>query len=242
LRKAIRPYFTACVALIGASTLAITPVIATPPDIAIANPDVRLSASPIDPYLAIFPRARANAEALLDAALGGPPVGSTSLEDLLDRLFGDPSRNFRDVVQANRAGLQLLPTQSDVLRGVASGQFASAFDGLAVGDVNSAINRLLVNGIRTTSEYEHNLIRALRSEDPAEVLAALATGPALLDAGYAGAALVVQGFLAPLAPGPVNLRGERRQPPTFDIEFSPAWRVQPDRSKKGHSRRRPRNA
>jgi hypothetical protein len=100
LGKSLRPYVTAGIALVGASVLAVAPVIATPRDMTIANPDVARSASPIDPYLAIFASARTNAEALLEAAVSSSARKGTSREKLHDSLFGAPAANFHDVLDA----------------------------------------------------------------------------------------------------------------------------------------------
>ena len=45
MRKVLHPYVMAGVAVVGASALAIAPVIATPPDVKIVNPEVRPTAS-----------------------------------------------------------------------------------------------------------------------------------------------------------------------------------------------------
>ena len=105
---------TAGVALVGASVLAVTPILAIPPDVKIANPDVALSASPLDSYLSAFARARANAEALLELALTGPATGGMTLEELLDSLFGDPAGDLRSAALTYQANLQVLPEQQEV--------------------------------------------------------------------------------------------------------------------------------
>jgi len=69
MRKALRPYLTAGVAVIGASALAIAPVIAAPPHVMIVNPAAQQSASPLDAYVESVRKALENLEALLGSAL-----------------------------------------------------------------------------------------------------------------------------------------------------------------------------
>ncbi len=213
LRNAIRPYVTAGVAFIGASVLAITPVVATPPDVAVVNPGVRLSASPTDPYQSIFTRARANAEALLEAAMGGQPERGLDLEDLLDSLFGAHSGGFRDVIRPGRAHLQLLPTQLDALRAVVSGRFEAALHAVA-GDVDAALDRFLVEGMATTREAVQNLVGAMRSGDQAAFLAALANSPVLI------ADQVVSTLLVSQPEPPTTSRKAQSPVTTFDVDVS----------------------
>ena len=65
MRKALRPYLTAGVAVVGASVLALAPVIATPPDVRVINPAVPQSAGPLEDYVDTVREALANLEALL---------------------------------------------------------------------------------------------------------------------------------------------------------------------------------
>ncbi len=91
MRNALRPYMTAGVAVVGASTLAIAPVIATPPDVKIVNPAVQSAASPLDTYVDTVREALENLEALLGSALALPAPTGWTLELALDSLFNDPS-------------------------------------------------------------------------------------------------------------------------------------------------------
>ena len=91
MRNALRPYMTAGVAVVGASAIAITPVIATPPDVQIVNPAVHRSASPLDAYVETVREALENLEALLGSALALPAPTGWTLELALDSLFNDPS-------------------------------------------------------------------------------------------------------------------------------------------------------
>src|SRR3569833_1382424 len=65
MRKTLRPYMTAGVAVVGASVLAIAPVIATPPDVKIINPAVQQSAGSLEDYVETVREALENLEALL---------------------------------------------------------------------------------------------------------------------------------------------------------------------------------
>jgi hypothetical protein len=72
MRKALRPYITAGVAVVGASALAIAPVIAAPPDVQIVNPAAQQSASSLDAYVESVRGGLKNLEALLGSALALP--------------------------------------------------------------------------------------------------------------------------------------------------------------------------
>ncbi|HKV18572.1 MAG TPA: hypothetical protein VJR50_06035 [Mycobacterium sp.] len=88
--KALRPYLTAGVAVVGAGALAIAPVIATPPDVRIVNPAVQQSAGPLDSYVATVREALENLEALLGSALALPAPTGWTLGLALDNLLTDP--------------------------------------------------------------------------------------------------------------------------------------------------------
>jgi hypothetical protein len=93
MRKALHLYVMAGVAVIGASALAVTPVIATPPDIKIVNPEVRHTAKAFDAYRDAVEHLLENLEALLGSALARPAPTDLSHELALDSVFGHPAGN-----------------------------------------------------------------------------------------------------------------------------------------------------
>lgn len=90
MRKALRPYMTAGVAVVGASAIAIAPVIATPPDVRIINPAVQQSAGPLESYVENVREALENLEALLGSTLALPAPTGWTLGLALESLLRDP--------------------------------------------------------------------------------------------------------------------------------------------------------
>jgi hypothetical protein len=90
MRKALRPYMTAGVAVVGAGALAVAPVIATPPDVRIVNPAVHESGTALDSYVETVREALENLEALLGSALALPAPKGWTLELALGNLLDDP--------------------------------------------------------------------------------------------------------------------------------------------------------
>ncbi|KUI39060.1 outer membrane porin GjpA [Mycobacterium sp. GA-2829] len=89
MHTSVRPFATAGIALVGASAIAIPPLVATPtlPEVKVANPAVQLSAAvdPIEAWLQVFETSGANLEKLADAWLQTPaPV----LQQVLANQFG----------------------------------------------------------------------------------------------------------------------------------------------------------
>ena len=72
----LRPYATAGVAMLGASAIAIAPVVVSPvlPDIRVASPAVHLSAAidPLTPLLDLFNKSEVNVAGLVAAWLEAP--------------------------------------------------------------------------------------------------------------------------------------------------------------------------
>lgn len=76
MHTTVRPFATAGIALVGASAIAMTPLVATPslPGIEVANPAVHLSAAvnPIEAWLQVLDTSGLNIENLADAYLQAP--------------------------------------------------------------------------------------------------------------------------------------------------------------------------
>jgi hypothetical protein len=143
MRNALRPYMTAGVAVVGATALAIAPVIATPPDVKIVNPAVNETASPLDTYVDTVREALENLDALLGSAPALPAPTGWTLELALDSLFSDPSGEVQlfveDVHALGPLGGASLPA---VLENAADA-VETAIDRAADGDVELAIVSLI---------------------------------------------------------------------------------------------------
>ncbi|BCI51567.1 hypothetical protein NIIDNTM18_08450 [Mycolicibacterium litorale] len=76
MHTSVRPFATAGAALVGASAIAISPLVATPslPDVKVANPAVHLSAAvdPIEAWLQVFDTSSLNLGNLADAWMQAP--------------------------------------------------------------------------------------------------------------------------------------------------------------------------
>jgi hypothetical protein len=143
MRKALHPYVVAAVAVVGASTLALTPVIATPPDIKIVNPEVRPTASPFDVYRDAVEHVLANLEALLGAALAGPELTGLNLEVVLDGIIGDPTIDFTNLRDSLERNIDDLPALLESTRSRISGAMETALVNLAAGRLDLAVDQLL---------------------------------------------------------------------------------------------------
>jgi hypothetical protein len=143
MRKALHPYVVAAVAVTGASALALTPVIAAPPDIKIVNPEVRRTASPFDVYRDAVEHVLANLEALLGAALAGPEVAGFDLEVLLDGVIGDPALDFTSLRDSLERSIDDVPAVLESTRSIFSDALAAALVELEAGRLDLAVSRLL---------------------------------------------------------------------------------------------------
>ena len=143
MRKAIRPYMTAGVAVVGASAIAIAPVIATPPDVKIVNPAVQQSAGPLDTYVETVREALENLEALLGSALALPAPTGWSLELALDSMLRDPGADVALFVDGLESLGPLAGASLPVLLENAAGAVQAAVDQAAAGYFDLAITGLI---------------------------------------------------------------------------------------------------
>lgn len=143
MRKALRPYLTAGVAVVGAGALAIAPVIATPPDVRIVNPAVQESGGPLDSYVETVREALANLEALLGSALALPAPTGWTLELALDNLFNDPTGNVALFVDELEARGPLAGASVPALLQNAADSISSTVEQVAAGNVDLAIVGLI---------------------------------------------------------------------------------------------------
>jgi hypothetical protein len=143
MRKAIRPYMTAGVAVVGASAIAIAPVIATPPDVKIVNPAVQQSAGPLDTYVETVREALENLEALLGSALALPAPTGWTLELALDSMLRDPGTNVALFVDDLEALGPLAGASLPALLENAAGAIQAAVDQAAAGNYDLAIVGLI---------------------------------------------------------------------------------------------------
>lgn len=86
MHSAIRPYVTAGIALVGACAIAVTPIVATPPDLTVAEHAVDLTASPFDAYEALLNNSVTNIEGLASMALAPAPTLPFTLGDLISQV------------------------------------------------------------------------------------------------------------------------------------------------------------
>lgn len=223
MRKALRPYMTAGVAVIGASTLAIAPVIATPPDVKIVNPAVQQSRSPLETYVETIREALENLEALLGSALALPSPTGWTLELALNNLLNDPNADVALFVDQLEALGTLAGASVPALLEGAVGELDFAIDQAAAGNVEQAIVSLIrtyatlapvvaakslnavagpvLSGIGSTAVAIRNVVDALNTAEPGsgEVLGALLAAPATVADG------VLNGFTP--APGAAAFPG-----------------------------------
>jgi hypothetical protein len=143
MRNALRPYMTAGVAVVGASALAVAPVIATPPDVKIVNPAAVQTASPLDTYVDTVKEALENLEALLGSALALPAPTGWTLELALDSLFSDPSGNVDLFVDDLEALGPLAGSSLPALLDNAVDAVETAIDQAVEGNVDLAVVSLI---------------------------------------------------------------------------------------------------
>ena len=143
MRKALHPYVMAGVAVAGAAALSIAPVIATPPDIKIVNPEVRPTASPFDAYRDAVEHVLANLGALLGSALAGPAPSGLNLELVLDSVFGDPAGDFQALRDSLERNVDYLPELIDGMRTRTSDALEAAPVDLEAGRIDLAVGHLL---------------------------------------------------------------------------------------------------
>lgn len=143
MQKAFRPYMTAGVAVVGASAIAVAPVIATPPDVKIVNPAVQQTASPLDTYVETVREALENLEALLGSALALPAPTGWTLELALDSMLRDPGANVQMFVNELEALGPLAGASLPALLENAAGAVQSAIDRAAEGNFDLAIVSLI---------------------------------------------------------------------------------------------------
>lgn len=207
MRKALRPYLKAGVAVAGAGIVAIAPVIATPPDLRVTNEGVALTSDPLDEYLQAIERAIAGARALLESAVAPQPSDGWTLGSALDSVVGDPAGSVKDYLDRRGADVDYLPMLVSGLRdgaaadvpgisdegaadriGLAVDHLLSLAVTLAVQSVRSAtsgLNQLVgdgVNVVRTMAESVRKIAQAVDSGDPKLVLDAIVAVPASITA------------------------------------------------------------
>jgi hypothetical protein len=134
---------TAGVAVIGASILAVAPVIATPPDVKIVNPAVQESANPLETYVETVREALENLEALLGSAFALPAPTGWTLELALDSMLNDPGCNVQLFVDEIEALGPLAGASLPVLLENAAGAVQSAIERAAQGNFDAAIVSLI---------------------------------------------------------------------------------------------------
>jgi hypothetical protein len=235
MRKALHPYVMAGVAVIGASALAVTPVIATPPDIKIVNPEVRHTAKSFDAYRDAVEHLLENLEALLGSALARPAPTDLSLELALDSVFGDPAGNFPSLGNSLRRDIDDPPVlllanmrarASDALEAALVDQAAGRID-LAVGQLLRASIYAVVQAVNSATipvaQFRSDLTAALDSGEPGRVLNAIVTAPALIRDRVLSGGFGIGQFLRAVATSQADmsttdsLRGESERVVTLDL-------------------------
>lgn len=188
--------------MIGAGTLAIAPVIATPPDVKIVNPAVQRSKSPLENYVETVREALENLEALLGSALALPSPAGWTLELALNNLLNDPDADVQLFVDQLEARGPLAGASVPALLEGAAGELGYAVDQAAAGNIELAIVTLIrtfatlapvvadkslnavagpvLSGIGSTAVAAQNIVNALNDAEPGsgELLGALIAAPA----------------------------------------------------------------
>ncbi|MDX1884172.1 hypothetical protein [Mycolicibacterium sp. 120270] len=200
--------------MIGTGTLAIAPVIATPPDVKIVNPAVQRSKSPLENYVETVREALENLEALLGSALALPSPAGWTLELALNNLLNDPDADVQLFVDQLEARGPLAGASVPALLEGAAGELGYAVDQAAAGNIELAIVSLMrtfatlapvvadkslnavtgpvLSGIGSTAVAIRNIVNALDDAEPGsgELLGALIAAPATVVDG------VLNGFSA----------------------------------------------
>ena len=202
MRAGLRPYAKAGVALVGVSAITLAPLAATPPDVKIANPDVHLSANPIEEYIEAFRRAVENAELLLEELFAEPtPISEEwMLSSLVTGFLDDPDatrREFAAMSGQTPASLNAYLELADAL----PGRLEIAADLLAAGNIQAAADTLLslttslvvrtllspvgpvTSGLTPGAAAAREVLAALKSGDPRRVLGAIIAAPAAVADG-----------------------------------------------------------
>lgn len=133
----IRPYATAGVALVGASVIAVAPVVAPPiPDLTVpatvASP-VELTVSPIDWYAEVFERTFGNATGLVELFLDAPAP-------ILSQIIANQIANAETLVDAFQTAATAI---GEALTTTVPEMIQDAFASLTEGDVSGFVNTLL---------------------------------------------------------------------------------------------------
>jgi hypothetical protein len=250
MRKALHPYVMAGVAVIGAGALAVTPVIATPPDIKIVNPEVRHTAKAFDAYRDAVEHLFENLEALLGSARARPAPTDLSLELALDSVFGDPAGNFPSLRNPLGRNIDDPPVLLANMRAKASDALEAALVDQAAGRIDMAVGQLLRASIyavvqavnpatipvaEVRSDLTVALAAALASGEPGRVLNAIVTAPALITGRVLDGSFGIGQFLGAAATSQDDmsttdsLRGKSEQVVTLDLNAGARTPVVEDR-------------
>ena len=222
MRAGLRPYAKAGVALVGVSVIALAPIAAAPPDVKIANPDVHLSANPLEEYIAAFQRAIESAQLVLEQLFAEPTPISEEwvLNSLVTDLLDNPDANRREFAAALGEPPTSLNAYLEIVEAL-PGRLETAADLIAVGNIQGAADMLLslttsvvvrallsplgaVNsGLSAGADAAQEVLAALRSGDPRRVLGAIIAAPATVADGILHGHAGSTGLLDP--GGPVSI-------------------------------------
>ena len=223
MRAGLRPYAKAGVALVGVSVIALAPIAAAPPDVKIANPDVHLSANPLEEYLAAFQRAIESAQLVLEQLFAEPTPISEEwvLNSLVTDLLDDPDANRREFAAALGETPTSLNAYLEIVEAL-PGRLETAADLIAVGNIQGAADTLLslttsvvvhallspvgaVNsGLSAGADAAQEVLAALKSGDPRRVLGAIIAAPAIVADGILHGHAGFTGLLDPGGPVGIN--------------------------------------
>jgi hypothetical protein len=188
MHTTVRPFATAGVALVGASAIAISPLVATPslPDITVANPAVHLSAAvdPITSWLNVLKTSEVNVEGLLSTWLDAPaPVLQQVIANQLRYLSELPDlESIAGQIAANvRAGLAA-PFAEDL--STLDGDHAPIYDLLLngiPGFLDPVISPELAPLVRFSTSYLSGVLLGLVGPVIAPALALAGSGGAIFD-------------------------------------------------------------
>ncbi|MCV7179746.1 hypothetical protein [Mycolicibacterium sphagni] len=191
MQRAVRSSVTAGVALLGAGVIAASPIAPPVPDIhlpAIHVDATTLAAavSPIDTYKQVFETARANLQALVDAAEPGA---------VLKQILANQAASFTALGDAlGTSGGELFTA----LTRTAPEQLQNALTALAAGNVEAATNALLFVPL-AVGQPLINLLPAIQTFTAQPIQSLLNVGKIFDDPVYD--ALVVVGLLGPVITG-----------------------------------------
>lgn len=177
MHAALRPYFISSVALVGASVIAVTPVVTAPPDIHIANPAVQLTAAPmpIDFYGQVLERTLVNSVDLV-----------------------------REYVRTASTLIGIARTEPGlILRAVANPLFDL---GLYAAAVQSFL-RPLFSTVGATAVAARDIFGAVLNRSPIDLVNAIVDVPARIADGFLNGGETGIGLLSPFGgylPGPLS--------------------------------------